>query len=129
MRLINMLCSRFLTGIIYAIEKTSCLRSCDEKFIGSWSGQRPKEKPALVAEITLLDIVANGTSIRLFRETAVSFDKNTFTRYVMNVRRQRGKGWMAFQRMWPEHQLELALMEVNRVAQQEIQRASVMAIA
>ncbi|HGY8467701.1 TPA: hypothetical protein ACNTT0_005115, partial [Escherichia coli] len=27
------------------------------------------------------------------------------------------------------HQLELALMEVNRVAQQEIQRASVMAIA
>lgn len=97
--------------------------------LGLDKDQKRKEKPALVAQLTLLDIVANGTSIRLFRETAVSFDKNTITRYVMNVRRQRGKGWVAFQRMWPEHQLELALMEVNRVAQQEIQRASVMAIA
>ncbi|WP_251000627.1 hypothetical protein [Escherichia coli] len=62
-----------------------------------WTKTRKrKEKPALVAQLTLLDIVANGTSIRLFRETAVSFDKNTFTRYVMNVRRQRGKGWVAF---------------------------------
>ena len=86
--------------------------------LGLDKDQKRKEKPALVAQLTLL-----------FRETAVSFDKNTFTRYVMNVSRQRGKGWVAFQRMWPEHQLELALMEVNRVAQQEIQRASVMAIA
>ena len=69
MRLINMFCSRFLTGIIYAIEKTSCLRSCDEKslVLGLDKDQKRKEKPALVAQLTLLDIVANGTSIRLFQ--------------------------------------------------------------
>ena len=50
--------------------------------LGLDKNQKRKEKPALVAQLTLLDIVANGTSIRLFRETAVSFDKNTFTRYV-----------------------------------------------
>ncbi|HCQ3204574.1 TPA: hypothetical protein OHR12_004900, partial [Escherichia coli] len=48
--------------------------------LGLDKDQKRKEKPALVAQLTLLDIVANGTSIRLFRETAVSFDKNTFTR-------------------------------------------------
>ncbi|MFA2057337.1 hypothetical protein ACEA22_17220 [Escherichia coli] len=47
----------------------------------------------------------------------------------MVVRRQRGRGWMSVQKMWPEDQLELALMEANRVAQQEIQRASVQAVA
>ena len=75
--------------------------------LGLDKDQKRKEKPALVAQLTLLDIVANGTSIRLFRETAVSFDKYTFTRYVMNVRRQRGKGWVAFQGMWAEHQLKM----------------------
>lgn len=59
--------------------------------LGLDKDQKRKEKPALVAQLTLLDIVANGTSIRLFRETAVSFDKNTFTRYVMNVRQPAWK--------------------------------------
>ncbi|EGW8330121.1 hypothetical protein DZ11F45_43620 [Escherichia coli] len=39
--------------------------------LGLDKDQKRKEKPALVAQLTLLDIVANGTSIRLFRETAV----------------------------------------------------------
>lgn len=44
----------------------------------------------------------------------------------MCVRRRRGKGWMSLQRMWPEKQSQQALLEVNRVAKQEINRASEM---
>lgn len=97
--------------------------------LGLAEGQERKEKPTLMGHLTLLDIVANGTSIRLFREKAITFDAGNFTRYVMVVRRQRGRGWMSVQKMWPEDQLEPALMEANRVAQQEIQRASVQAVA
>ncbi|ELY2528061.1 hypothetical protein SMZ85_003928 [Cronobacter sakazakii] len=91
--------------------------------------QPRKDKPAVLGSITLLDIVANGTVIRLFKETLVSFDNGSRTRYVMNVRRHSGKGWVAKQVIWPESDLELALLEVNKVAQQEIQRATTLAIA
>lgn len=92
-------------------------------------GQPRKEKPTVMSQLTLLDIIANGTAIRLFKETLVSFDNGSRTRYVMSVRRQSGRGWMAKQIIWPEGELEQALLEANKVAQQEIQRASLLATA
>jgi hypothetical protein len=91
--------------------------------------QPRKDKPAVLGSITLLDIVANGTAIRLFKETVVVFGETSRKRIVMNVRRHSGKGWVAKQVIWPESDLELALLEVNKVAQQEIQRATTLAIA
>ncbi|HFI7738186.1 TPA: hypothetical protein ACGSA6_004529 [Escherichia coli] len=43
--------------------------------LGLAEGQERKEKPTLMGHLTLLDIVANGTSIRLFGGTA-EFGKN-----------------------------------------------------
>ncbi|EMA2753935.1 TPA: hypothetical protein RMT52_005128 [Escherichia coli] len=94
--------------------------------LGLDKDQKRKEKPEMISRLALLDVIANGTSVRLFRETVVSFEKDPFTRYVMCVRRRRGKGWMSLQRMWPEKQSQQALLEVNRVAKQEINRASEM---
>ncbi len=91
--------------------------------------QPRKDKPAVLGSITLLDIVANGTAIRLFKETVVVFGETSRKRIVMNVRRHSGKGWVAKQVIWPASDLELALLEVNKVAQQEIQRATTLAIA
>lgn len=92
-------------------------------------GQVRKERPAIVGQITLLDIIANGTAIRLFTETLASIDDGVKKRYILNVRRQCGRGWMAKQIIWPEGELEQALLEANKVAQQEIQRASLLATA
>lgn len=92
-------------------------------------GQPRKEKPTAMPQLTLLDIIANGTAIRLFKETLVSFDNGSRTRYVMSVRRQRGRGWVSKQMIWPEEELELALLEANKAAQQEIQRVSLQATA
>ncbi len=93
------------------------------------AGQPRKEKPTAMSQLALLDIIANGTAIRLFKETLVSFDNGSRTRYVMSVRRQSGRGWMAKQIIWPEGGLEQALLEANKAAQQEIQRASLLATA
>ncbi|CHM09657.1 Uncharacterised protein [Salmonella enterica subsp. enterica serovar Typhi] len=41
------------------------------------AGQPRKEKPAVLSQLTLLDIIANGTAIRLFKETLVSLDGKT----------------------------------------------------
>ena len=91
--------------------------------------QPRKDKPAVLGSITLLDIVANGTVIRLFKETVVVFGETSRKRIVMSVRRYSAKGWVAKQVIWPGSDLELALLEVNKVAQQEIQRATTLAIA
>ncbi|WP_411512035.1 hypothetical protein QM042_02150 [Escherichia coli] len=64
-------------------------------------GQERKEKPTLMGHLTLLDIVANGTSIRLFREKATIPDAGNFTLKLTVVRRQRGRGWMSVQKMLP----------------------------
>lgn len=101
----------------------------NEMIIKLSEGQPRKVKPNVVSQLTLLDIIANGTAIRLFEETLVSFDNVSRARYVMSVRRQSGRGWMAKQLIWPEGELESALLEANKVAQQEIQRASLMATA
>lgn len=90
--------------------------------------QPRKDKPAVLGSITLLDIVANGTAIRLFKETVVVFGETSRKRIVMSVRRYSAKV-VAKQVIWPESDLELALLEVNKVAQQEIQRATTLAIA
>lgn len=92
-------------------------------------GQPLKEKPVMVNQLTLLDVIANGTAIRLFRETLVSFDKNSSTRYVMSVRRHNKNGWMAKQMIWAEDKLEQALIEANKIVQQEVQRVSTLLIA
>lgn len=55
--------------------------------------QPRKDKPAVLGSITLLDIVANGTAIRLFKETVVVYGETSRKRIVMNVRRHSGKGW------------------------------------
>ncbi|ELY3541552.1 hypothetical protein SNQ26_003674 [Cronobacter malonaticus] len=91
------------------------------------AGQPRKAKPEIAHQLTLLDIIANGTAIRLFKETVVSED--TRTRYVMSIRRPSGRGWMAKQIIWPAGKLEQALLEANKVAQQEIQRVSLLATA
>lgn len=93
------------------------------------AGQERKEKPTLLNQKTLLDIVVNGTSIRLHRESPGTFDGGSTTRYVVIVRRKRGKDWIAVQKIWPEDQLNYALLEVNLVSQKEIQRLSVMHVA
>ncbi len=98
---------------------------CDDCF--TECGQPRKTKPEVAHQLTLLDIIANGTAIRLFKETVVSED--TRTRYVMSIRRPSGRGWMAKQIIWPAGKLEQALLEANKVAQQEIQRVSLLATA
>ncbi|EAR5803654.1 hypothetical protein ABL037_004318 [Salmonella enterica] len=92
-------------------------------------GQPLKEKPVTLNQLTLLDVIANGTAIRLFRETLVSFDRNSSTRYVMSVRRHHKNGWIAKQIIWPEDKLEQALIEANKTVQQEVQRVSTLLIA
>ncbi|ENL8728930.1 hypothetical protein AB6I73_003890 [Citrobacter amalonaticus] len=91
--------------------------------------QPRKEKPAVLNQLTLLDVIANGTAIRLFKETLASFESGSRTRYVLSVRRQNGRGWQSRQDIWPEGELEQALLAANKVAQQEIQRASLLATA
>ena len=91
--------------------------------------QPRKDKPEGLGANTGLDIVANDTVMRLCKETVVVFGETSRKRIVMSVRRYSAKGWVAKQVIWPESDLELALLEVNKVAQQEIQRATTLAIA
>lgn len=92
-------------------------------------GQPKKDRPTLLKQLTLLDVIANGTSIRLFKETLATFENGARSRYVMSVRRQGKTGWVSKQMIWPEGKLELALLEANKAAQQEIQRVSLQATA
>ncbi|EMB8467699.1 TPA: hypothetical protein ACXNQJ_004836 [Enterobacter hormaechei] len=92
-------------------------------------GQPKKARPTLLKQLTLLDVIANGTSIRLFKETLVTFENGARSRYVLSVRRQGKTGWVSKQMIWPEGELELALLEANKAAQQEIQRVSLQATA
>ncbi|MDP1131060.1 hypothetical protein Q6327_28895, partial [Klebsiella pneumoniae] len=52
-----------------------------------------KDKPAVLGSITLMDIVANGTDIRIFKETVVVFGETSRKRIVMNVRRHSVKAF------------------------------------
>lgn len=80
--------------------------------------------------ITLLDIVANGTVIRVFKESTASFDSGVSRRVVVSVRRSKLKsGWTAVQKLFPISQLETAILYANKMAQKEISRESLAAIA
>lgn len=92
-------------------------------------GQKRRQKPTVVNQLTLLDIIANGTAIHLFKETVVDLQGDVRSRYVLKVRRQHGRDWSSKQVMWPTDQLSRAILEVNKVAQQEIQRATILATA
>lgn len=39
--------------------------------LGLDKDQKRKEKPEMISRLALLDVIANGTSVRLFRETVV----------------------------------------------------------
>lgn len=80
--------------------------------------------------VTLLDIVANGTVIRVFKESTASFDNGVSRRVVVSVRRSKLKsGWTAVQKIFPISQLETAILYANKMAQKEISRESLAAIA
>nr|UVY41849.1 MAG: hypothetical protein [Bacteriophage sp.] len=82
------------------------------------------------SSLTLLDILANGTAIRVFKECSVSFDSGSSHRVVVSVRRSGLKsGWSAVQRIFPISQLETAILYANKMAQKEISRESLAAIA
>ncbi|HBR4931469.1 TPA: hypothetical protein MAM93_004917 [Klebsiella pneumoniae] len=83
-----------------------------------------------MSSTTLLDIVANGTAIRVFKESAASFDNGVSRRVVVSVRRSKLKsGWTAVQKIFPISQLETAILYANKMAQKEISRESLAAIA
>ncbi|WP_256682401.1 hypothetical protein [Klebsiella grimontii] len=84
----------------------------------------------ITSSLTLLDILANGTAIRVFKECSVSFESGLSPRVVVSVRRSRLKsGWSAVQRIFPISQLETAILYANKMAQKEISRESLAAIA
>lgn len=83
-----------------------------------------------LSSVTLLDIVANGTVIRVFKESTASFDSGVSRRVVVSVRRSKLKsGWTAVQKLFPISQLETAILYANKMAQKEISRESLAAIA
>ncbi len=83
-----------------------------------------------LSSVTLLDIVANGTAIRVFKENTASFDNGVSSRVVVSVRRSKLKsGWAAVQKIFPISQLETAIVYANKMAQKEISRESLAAIA
>lgn len=83
-----------------------------------------------LSSITLLDVVANGTAIRVFKENSTSFDCGVSRRIVVSVRRSKLKsGWSAVQKIFPISQLETAIVYANKMAQKEISRESLAAIA
>lgn len=84
----------------------------------------------LVSIVTQLDIVANGSAIRVFKESTVSFDDGISRRVVVSVRRHQHKsGWTAVQKIFPVSQLETAILYANKMAQIVISRESLAAIA
>lgn len=82
-----------------------------------------------LSSVTLLDVVANGTVIRVFKENTVSFDSGVSRRVVVSVRRFSSAGWTAVQKIFPISQLETAILYANKMAQKEISRESLAAIA
>lgn len=83
-----------------------------------------------VSSTTLLDILANGTAIRVFKESVSSIESGVSRRVVVSVRHRRlSSGWSAVQQIFPISQLETAILYANKMAQKEISRESLAAIA
>ena len=109
------------------------MNNTERLFAAYYATQRntfKEERNSLVSIVTLLDIVANGTAIRVFKESAASFDNGVSRRVVVSVRRSKLKsGWTAVQKIFPISQLETAILYANKMAQKEISRESLAAIA
>lgn len=109
------------------------MNNTERLFAAYYATQRntfKEERNSLVSIVTLLDIVANGSAIRVFKESTVSFDDGISRRVVVSVRRSKLKsGWTAVQRIFPISQLETAILYANKMAQKEISRESLAAIA
>lgn len=88
-----------------------------------------QECPRVLTSVTLLDILANGTAICLFREAIGGKDATINNRLVISVRRPLKKGWTWIQHTLPADQMQEALLRANQIAQLEIQRVSIAAIA
>ncbi|SBW72890.1 Uncharacterised protein [Klebsiella pneumoniae] len=105
------------------------MNNTERLFAAFYATQRntfKEERNSLVSIVTLLDIVANGSAIRVFKESTVSFDDGISRRVVVSVRRSKLKsGWTAVQKIFPISQLETAILYANKMAQKEISRESV----
>lgn len=109
------------------------MNNTERLFAAYYATQRntfKEERNSIVSIVTLLDIVANGSAIRVFKESTVSFDDGISRRVVVSVRRSKLKsGWTAVQKIFPISQLETAILYANKMAQKEISRESLAAIA
>ncbi|MEG8915507.1 hypothetical protein U4S76_08315 [Klebsiella pneumoniae] len=109
------------------------MNNTERLFAAYYATQRntfKEERNSLVSIVTLLDIVANGSAIRVFKESTASFDNGVSSRVVVSVRRSKLKsGWAAVQKIFPISQLETAIVYANKMAQKEISRESLAAIA
>lgn len=111
---------------IYTMNNTERLLS---SYYATQRNDFKEKRKTNLSSITLLDIVANGTAIRVFKESAASFDNGVSRRVVVSVRRFSSAGWTAVQKIFPISQLETAIVYANKMAQKEISRESLAAIA
>lgn len=112
---------------IYTMNNTERLLS---SYYATQRNDFKEKRKTNLSSTTLLDIVANGTAIRVFKESAASFDNGVSRRVVVSVRRSKLKsGWAAVQKIFPISQLETAILYANKMAQKEISRESLAAIA
>ncbi|HHT4259150.1 TPA: hypothetical protein ACTYZB_004817 [Klebsiella variicola] len=88
-----------------------------------------EKRKTTLSSLTLLDIIANGSAVRVFKESVGCFDEGISNRVVVSVRRRHGSGWVAVQKMFPVLQLETAILYANKMAQKVISIESVSAIA
>ncbi|SVM29420.1 Uncharacterised protein [Klebsiella pneumoniae] len=112
---------------IYIMNNTERLLS---SYYATQRNEFKEKRKTNLSCVTLLDIVANGTVIRVFKESTASFDSGVSRRVVVSVRRSKLKsGWTAVQKLFPISQLETAILYANKMAQKEISRESLAAIA
>ncbi len=112
---------------IYIMNNTERLLS---SYYATQRNEFKEKRKTNLSSVTLLDIVANGTAIRVFKESTASFDNGVSSRVVVSVRRSKLKsGWAAVQKIFPISQLETAIVYANKMAQKEISRESLAAIA
>lgn len=112
---------------IYTMNNTERLLS---SYYATQRNEFKEKRKTNLSCVTLLDIVANGTVIRVFKESTASFDSGVSRRVVVSVRRSKLKsGWTAVQKLFPISQLETAILYANKMAQKEISRESLAAIA
>lgn len=112
---------------IYTMNNTERLLS---SYYATQRNEFKEKRKTNLSCVNLLDIVANGTVIRVFKESTASFDSGVSRRVVVSVRRSKLKsGWTAVQKLFPISQLETAILYANKMAQKEISRESLAAIA